>query len=156
MFKDGGQYSDESRFKNCQLVTVCVERKCISCKAEPYPKLIVETFGRRSKRDAPKSSMCGEANSYTASRSAFYRRVNTGQSQTRIYSRRSRSNGVKQSQLSSSTVSSSCLEVAACIEWLNYVFHFHLLYMKPTEYIITTLKIKTSYQLSAHWQLQGR
>ena len=25
----------------------------------------------------------------------------------------------------------------------------HLLYVKPTEYIITTLKIKTSYQLSA-------
>jgi len=32
----------------------------------------------------------------------------------------------------------------------------HLLYMKPTEYVITTLKIKTAYQLSAHWQLQGR
>ena len=29
----------------------------------------------------------------------------------------------------------------------------HLLYMKPTDYIITTLKIKTSYQLSAHWQI---
>jgi len=156
MFKDGGQYSDESRFKNCQLVTVCVERKCISCKAEPYPKLIVETFGRRSKRDAPKSSMCGEANSYTASRSAFYRRVNTGQSQTRIYSRRSRSNGVKQSQLSSSTVSTAQPTLPEN-QWIPIIsFHFHLLYMKPTEYIITTLKIKTSYQLSAHWQLQGR
>jgi len=38
--------------------------------------------------------------------------------------------------------------------WHDYSF-IHLLYMKPTEYIITTLKIKT-YQLSAHWQLQGR
>jgi len=42
-------------------------------------------------------------------------------------------------------------------EYETFIHSFiHLLYMKPTEYKITMLKIKTPYQLSDHWQLQGR